>query len=68
MRSTSGLGFDSDTSDGSEVEGMEDKIFHGVYRRQRSVRGREDAKVQKEVGEAGRKSLDEGDEDGGMLL
>jgi len=62
MRSTSGLGFDSGSSGESEGDEVgEDKFFHGMYRRQRSVRGREDAKVQREVGQAGRRSLDEGD-------
>jgi hypothetical protein len=62
MRSTSGLGFDSGCSGESEGEEAGDgEIFHGMYRRQRSVRSREDAKVQREVAEAGSRSLDEGD-------
>ena len=61
MRSTSGLGFDSGSSEQSEGEEAEEaQIFHGMYRRQRSVKGREDAKVQRDVAEAGRRSLVEG--------
>ncbi|MCJ1387741.1 hypothetical protein MMC18_000584 [Xylographa bjoerkii] len=49
MRSTSGLGFDYSSSE--ESEGMEmgaGSMFHGMYRAKKSLRGREDERVQKD--------------------
>ena len=51
MRSTSGLGFDDLSSSGSEQEGDRgERMFHGMWRGM-SLRGREDRKVGRELGE-----------------
>ncbi|MCJ1432271.1 hypothetical protein MMC27_001627 [Xylographa pallens] len=60
MRSTSGLGFDySSSEDSEEMEMGSGAIFHGMYRGNRSLRGREDERVQKELGEAARRHLED---------
>ena len=60
MRSTSGLGFDYSSSEDSEdVEPGVGSYFHGMYRRRKSLRDRDDERVQKELGEAARRSLEE---------
>ncbi|MCJ1399537.1 hypothetical protein MMC11_002739, partial [Xylographa trunciseda] len=60
MRSTSGLGFDYDSSeDSEEMEFGSGSIFHGMYRGKKSLKGREDERVQKELGEAAVRSLEE---------
>ncbi|MCJ1284168.1 hypothetical protein MMC26_003499 [Xylographa opegraphella] len=58
MRSTSGLGFDySSSEDSEEMETGSGPLFHGMYRRKRSLRGREDERVRKELGEAAQRNM-----------
>ena len=60
MTSTSGLGFDDVSSDSSEEDHMDGgPIVHDMFRRKRSLTGREDARMQKEITAAGRRSFEE---------
>ena len=60
MRSTSGLGFDySSSEDSEEMETGSGAMFHGMYKRRKSLKGRADERVQRELGEATRRDLED---------